>query len=352
MGRGFPAPRFPSLTRLSETLHCFPKVRKEVIMKPVSAFFCNDEATLRRVWRGEQTARAASLTDLSDVIVSEKNAAEHSDLLEKVEIIFSTWGMPVLPEELIDRMKKLRVIFYAASSVKTFAEPYLKRGAAVVPAAFANGEFVARFAMSEIFLSGKNYYRKLLGLPGTVSAHGSHQMTVGVIGAGNIGRLMIRMLLAEGHRVLVYDPYLHEDLGAEQVTLEKMFAEADIVTNHAPNTPETEGMLGGKLFASMKPGATFVNTGRGATVKEDELCGVFASRPDLTALLDVTFPEPPVKDSPITKTKNILLTPHIAGAIGTEVTHMADWCLDEYEEFAKNGRCGGQITFESLPRLS
>lgn len=321
-------------------------------MKPVSAFFCNDEATIRRVWREEQIARAASLTELSDVIISEKNAAEHMDLLEKVEVIFSTWGMPVLPEELIDRMKRLRVIFYAASSVKYFAEPYLKRGAAVVPAAYANGEFVARFAMSEIFLSGKNYYRRLLGLPGSVAAHGSHHMTVGVIGAGNIGRLMIRMLLAEGHRVLVYDPYLNEDLGAEKTSLETIFAQSDIVTNHAPNTPETVGMLGGSLFAAMKQGATFINTGRGASVKEDELVEVFTSRPDLTALLDVTFPEPPAEGSPITKTKNILLTPHIAGAIGTEVTHMADWCLDEYEEFAGKGSCGGQITLESLPRLS
>ena len=321
-------------------------------MKPVAIIFGNNEYDINRVYAKEQMKRLGDLTDLIPTIINKDNAAANVDLLEKVEVIFATWGFPVLPEELIEKMTNLRAIFYAASSVKYFAEPYLKRGVSVIPGAYANGEFVARYTMSQIFLSGKNYFRHVAGLDVTPPAHDSHHLTVGVIGAGNIGRLMIRMLLAEGHDVLVYDPYLHEDLGARQVTLEELFEGSDIVTNHAPNTPETRGMLNRHLFELMKPGATFINTGRGASVDESDMCEVFIQRTDLTALLDVTYPEPMAKNSPMRLLKNIIVTPHIAGALGTEVTHMADFCIDQYEEYQKTGKCSAMITLEELPRLS
>jgi phosphoglycerate dehydrogenase-like enzyme len=83
----------------------------------------------------------------------------------------------------------------------------------------------------------------------------------------------------------------------------------------------------------MPPNATFINTGRGATVRESELIEVLAARSDLNALLDVTDPEPPLPDSPLWEMKNVVLTSHIAGSIGDEVVRMADYMIEEFESW-------------------
>ena len=83
-------------------------------------------------------------------------------------------------------------------------------------------------------------------------------------------------------------------------------------------------MLNAALFRSMRPGATFINTGRGAQVNESDMAAVFGARPDLTALLDVTWPEPPEAGSPLYTLPNVHLSSHIAGSLGNEVVRMAD----------------------------
>ena len=75
---------------------------------------------------------------------------------------------------------------------------------------------------------------------------------------------------------------------------------------------------------------TFINTGRGAQVNEPDLIRFLAERPDVTALLDVTYPEPPAKDSPLFDLENVILTPHIAGSMGNEVWRMAEYMLKEF----------------------
>lgn len=102
-----------------------------------------------------------------------------------------------------------------------------------------------------------------------------------------------------------------------------------------PRNTETQEMLDGKLFSSMRPYATFLNTGRGAQVKESELVQVLQEREDLTAVLDVTNPEPPIKGHPFYTLPNCILTPHIAGSAGDEVHRMAEYMLEEFERHIK-----------------
>jgi phosphoglycerate dehydrogenase-like enzyme len=96
---------------------------------------------------------------------------------------------------------------------------------------------------------------------------------------------------------------------------------------------ETRGILNKALFETMPPYATFINTGRGAQVAEQDLCDVLSARSDLTAILDVTFPEPPEADSPLYTVPNVFLTPHIAGSLGNEVHRMAEYMYEEYKAF-------------------
>ncbi len=96
--------------------------------------------------------------------------------------------------------------------------------------------------------------------------------------------------------------------GLRLVALETVFHEADVVSLHTPNLPETRGMIT-EHTRSMKEGATFINTARGAVVRELEMIEVLSVRPDLFAILDVTDPEPPVEGSPPPPSPIVILTP-------------------------------------------
>ena len=98
-------------------------------------------------------------------------------------------------------------------------------------------------------------------------------------------------------------------LGAKRASLEEIFSTCQIISNHVANLPATVGMIDGKLLHSMLPNAAFINTGRGAQVVESELIAALKACPDRTALLDVTWPEPPEEGSEFYTLPNVLPDP-------------------------------------------
>jgi phosphoglycerate dehydrogenase-like enzyme len=128
------------------------------------------------------------------------------------------------------------------------------------------------------------------------------------------------------------------------VSLRDLFARAYIVSNHIPDLESTRGVLDRKLFASLREGATFINTGRGAQVVELDLIAVLKARPDLTALLDVTWPEPPAPDSELWRLPNVVISPHIGGTTGHEVVRLADCAIDEFEAWRAGKPLRYQVT--------
>lgn len=141
--------------------------------------------------------------------------------------------------------------------------------------------------------------------------------TLGLIAFGRIGRAVARRANAFGLRVIAYDPYvdpaLAADLGVELVSLDRVFEESDIVSNVAPSTPETRGMLGEHQFGRLKHGAIFTNTSRGAVVDEAALLWAIDSGRLSAAGLDVLAQEPPDPANPLLHRANVLVTPHAAG---------------------------------------
>ena len=180
--------------------------------------------------------------------------------------------------------------------------------------------------------------------------------TVGIIGCGMIGSMVCKKPCRTRSQLLACDPFMSDekaaDLGVTRVSLEKLFSDSDIVTNHVANNQQTVGMLGGKLFSLMKQGAVFINTGRGAQLRENELIEVLVSRPDITALLDVTYPEPPVADSPLFSLPNVVLTPHIAGSLSGECVRMAEYMKDEYLRFAGGSPTLWSVTAKMLETMA
>ena len=179
---------------------------------------------------------------------------------------------------------------------------------------------------------------------------------MGIIGAGSIGSLVIRMLKQYRLKVLVFDPFLSperaRELEVEKTSLEELFARAFVVSNHLANNPQTVNMLHYGLFCNMRPNAVFINTGRGAQVVEEDLVRVLEERPDLTALLDVTCPEPPVEDHPFYRLPNCILTPHIAGSAGDEVGRMGEWMVKECLAYAAGRPTAYQVTPKMLDTMA
>jgi len=328
-----------------------------------TAFICNAPGTIDRVYAEGRKEQVSSISDLYPTVITGENFQDHTEALRDLEAAFSTWGMLNPTEEQFDLLPSLKAVFYAAGSVKGFAEPFLKRGIIVVSGWGANGVPVAEFALAQILLSNKGYFRN-------TQAHVSREArgeafrgvgnfgeTVAILGAGMIGRTLIDLLKPFNLKVIVWDPFLSNEkaveLGVEKVSaLDEAFQRGLAVSNHLANVPETQGLLTAELFASMRENATFINTGRGATVVEADLIRVFSERDDLTALLDVTYPEPPVSESPFYTMPNVHLTSHIAGSMGDEVVRMADYVIEEFQAWENGQSLHYNVTLEMLSAMA
>jgi phosphoglycerate dehydrogenase-like enzyme len=156
--------------------------------------------------------------------------------------------------------------------------------------------------------------------------------------------------------ILAYDPYATPAaaaaLGVTLVSLQELFAKSHVVSLHTPWLPETEKMINGPLLRSMPEGATLINTSRGAVIDETDLCQVLAERQDITAILDVTHPEPPLPDSPLRTLENVVLTPHIAGSVGGEIARMGYWMNDELDLYLAGKPLQHGVSEDMLARMA
>ena len=293
-------------------------------------------------------AEIASRVELVAGLQTKESIAENPGLLADVDVIFSGWGAPVMGEAFLAAAPKLRAVFYGAGSIKAMTpDAFWARNITVTSAYAMNAVPVSEFTLASILLSLKRYWFHALETkrhgayqkePGIKPA-GAYGSKVGLISYGMIARLVRERLKPFDLEVLVYDPFLKPAQAAEAnvklVSLEKIFAECDVVSLHTPWLKETENMIRAEHFDKMKPGATFINTARGAIVNEGGLIEVFTRRTDLTALLYVTWPEPPVKGSPLYSLPNVVLTPHIAGSQENECRRRGQLMIDEYDLWSK-----------------
>jgi phosphoglycerate dehydrogenase-like enzyme len=275
-------------------------------------------------------------------------------LLRDVECLFASWGAPRLDRDLLDAAPRLNIVFYAAGSIRHMATPeFWSRGIRITSAAEANAVPVADFTCASIVLSLKQVWShsrsaKVNGrLPASDTTPGIVSSTVGLVSLSRTGLAVAKLLQAYPMRVIAYDPFVSEsvarELGVEKVSLNEIFAQSDVVSLHAPLLPETTGLIRGAHLRALKPGATFINTARGAIVREDELLEVLTERPDLTALLDVTDPEPPVPGSPLFTLPNVVLTPHTAGCIDRERILVGQYVVAELERYLAGQPLRGEI---------
>lgn len=304
-----------------------------------SVILNNSPESVSYVYSPEQLAEIAALTDLRPGVagLAELEKGE----LRDVEVLFSTWGMIPLTEAQLDAVPSLKAVFYAAGATDYFARPFLARGIKVFSAWKANALPVAEFCVAQIILGLKGFFHasRMLKSPDfwnhKLGSRGVYGETVALIGAGAISA-HVQELLKSYHLNVVVVPSRKEK---RTVSLEEVFRKALVISNHLPDRDDNVGVLNGEMFRSMRPGAVFLNTGRGRQVNEPEMIEVLEQRPDLTALLDVTYPEPPVAGSKLYTLPNVMLSPHIAGSMNDEVHRMSDYMIAEFKRYSAGAEC-------------
>ncbi|MBQ8850545.1 MAG: hydroxyacid dehydrogenase [Clostridia bacterium] len=329
-------------------------------------FLSEKENKLRDVYAPSVVSRLRELTEIDETPYAKRDILSQPEKFSDTQVIFSTWGMPEFTEEEIKTyFPELECVFYAAGTVQKFARPFLSCRVKIFSAWAANAVPVAEYAVAQIILANKGFFthtrlmaEKRLDDAKAKKADciGNYGEKVGLIGCGMIGSLVAEMLKSYDLEVCVFDPFLSEEkartLNVSPVSLDELFASCRVVSNHLANNEATKGMLRYEHFSSMPEYATFINTGRGAQVVEDDLVRTLSERPDLTAVLDVTYPEPAELTHPFYTLENCFMTPHIAGSLGGEVVRMAEYMVKEFESYSSGKPCKYEVSMKMLETMA
>lgn len=292
--------------------------------------------------------RLRGLASLGDPVVAHDfSAPDVRRRLADVEVLITSWGCPPIDSGVLAAAPKLRAALHAAGSVRGHVgDPVFDRGVLVTTAAHVNAEPVAQYTVAAILWAFKKVpflaadarrfredwtYREQRGeLSGL-------DRTIVLVGFSRVGRRVVDLLRRlDLGRLLVVDPVVDPALvqaaGAELVPLAEALPQADVLSLHAPALPETRHLIGAAELAALPDHATLLNTARGSLVDTaalEEACA--AGR--LHAVLDVTDPEPLPATSPLYDLPNVVITPHVAGSLGSETRLMAAAALDELERY-------------------
>ncbi len=286
-------------------------------------------------------------------------------LLKEIDFLLTGWGGPSIDADFLAAAPNLKAVFYGAGSIKSVVTPaFWEADIPITSAAIANAEPVAEFTLAQILLSLKGIWHYVLTAERTgkrvpkdiIAFPGAYESTVGLISLGMIGRRVGELLQNFQLNIVAYDPFAQpetfEVMNARSLDLDTLFRQADVVSLHTPWLPETEGMITGEHFAMMKPNATFINTARGAVVRENEMIEALRQRPDLWAIIDVTYPEPPAPNSPLYTLPNLVITPHIAGSLDAECKRMGDTMVAEMQRFIDGQPLRWQVHKEQIATIA
>jgi D-3-phosphoglycerate dehydrogenase / 2-oxoglutarate reductase len=254
-----------------------------------------------------------------------------------------------LSASIMDRLPKLKFVAVSRGGpVNIDMKAARERGITVVNTPGRNASAVAEFTIGAILAETRNItkghdalrkgeYRGDL-YRADVTGRELHEMTVGLIGYGEVGRRVVKFLKVFGCRILVADPYVQltvEDLrdGVIQTSFETVLAEADVISLHARVTSETTKMMNEETLRKMKPDATLVNTARGPLLDYDALTRVMQEGHLRGAMLETFGIEPVPADWPLLQLPNVTLTPHIAGASVHTVRYAAGLAAEEVRRY-------------------
>lgn len=269
-----------------------------------------------------------------------------------------------LTAEVLEQAQKLVAVgAFCIGTNQIALDAAARRGVPVFNAPFSNTRSVAELVLAEIIMLMRGIPQKnaLLHRGGWMkSAANSFEVrgkTLGIIGYGHIGTQLGLLAETLGMRVVFYDIETKLPLGnARQLsTLDELLAEADVVSLHVPETPDTKNMMGAEQIARMKKGSFLINASRGTVVDIDALAVALESKHILGAAIDVFPVEPKGNEgdfqSPLIRFENVLLTPHIGGSTGEAQESIGREVASKLIRYSNNGSTLSAVNFPevSLP---
>ncbi len=175
---------------------------------------------------------------------------------------------------------------------------------------------------------------------------------IGIIGLGNIGKIVADRAKGLKMIVLGYDPYISAEdaalLGVELVSLEELFKRSDVVTVHTPLTPETKNIINAENISKMKDGVYIINCARGGIVNEAELAEAVNSGKVAGAAIDVFPQEPPPPDSQVLGNERIICTPHLGASTIEAQEKVALQIAEQIVDYLKRSTIRNSVNFPSI----
>ena len=275
------------------------------------------------------------------------------------------WGEPVFDENILNCAPDLKLLVHIGAVHHMLTDAVWERNIKVSSAVAAIAISVAETTIALMITAlkriiqfnertHKGFWRGDENDQESSKAKELYNLNIGIIGAGYVGRNVIRLLKNFEVSILLYDPYVSDEeaqkLGVKKVSLEELMSCSDVVSLHAPETHETYHMINKDNLKLLKDGTIFINTARGAIVDEKALIEELKTG-RITACIDVTDPEPPSEDNPLRKLPNVILTPHLAGVISNGLYRVGKYAINEVYNLFMNKPLEYEITKDMLERI-
>ncbi len=260
--------------------------------------------------------------------------------------------------KVLDHAPNLKVIGRAGIGVDNIEIPAAsKKGVIVMNTPFGNSITTAEHAIAMMLAvarqipeasasthAGKWEKSRFMGVELTAK-------TLGVIGAGNIGSIVIERAHGLKMKVIAYDPFLSEEradqIGVEKVELEELFARSDFITFHVPLTDKTKNILSAEAIAKLKPGVRIVNCARGGLVDEAALAEALKSGHVAGAAFDV-FAVEPATESPLFNLPNVVVTPHLGASTTEAQENVALQVAEQMSDYLLTGAVTNALNMPSV----
>ena len=259
------------------------------------------------------------------------SSEEFAELASEASAILIGWGACEIDAEFYEKAPNLKAVNVMGSAIKQFhPEVGWKKGIVYTNTARSIGMSVAEFSMAFIMhgLNRLKLYRDAMAdnrpwdEAQSFTRYELSGKTVGLIGLGAVGRRVAELLKPFGVELLVYDPYISDEVlakfSAKRVELKELFANSSIITLHLGLTDETKGLVGAEELALIQDDAVLVNTSRAPVIDADALVAELKKN-RFWAALDVFEKEPLAEDDPLRKLDNVYMTPHVAGGNSPDV---------------------------------
>ena len=291
--------------------------------------------------------------------------AELKEELKDIDFAVTGWGTPSVGDGVLDGNDRLKVVAHTGGSVADYVDDGVyAKGVKVCSGNYYYAESVAEGTAAYIMACLRSIPDDVTEIraggwknPVLQPTQGILDQEIGIISCGAISKILMQMLQVFRCKFKVFsnhpiDPEFLASVNAKQVSLEEVLKTCHIISLHSSLTASTRGSLGREEFEMMQEDAVFINTARGAIIREDEMIEVLAARPKMRAVLDVFCKEPIDADNALRTLPNVYCIPHMGGPTTDRRRYIGMAMARELVHFVNGEPLEHEISMEAASRMT